>query len=152
MWLCTRKEVWAKYPFDSKTFPGFHFYDVDFCATIFPFYRICVALEIGVTHFSMGSYNDAWMTYADIFYRKHARQLPLGVAPISAREVENLEYGLTQGFVQQIVERRLPAKLGLRYLVNCIRLKPLARHTAWLCGLYAKAVWQHGWDGRPAKR
>nr|GFC36684.1 hypothetical protein [Tanacetum cinerariifolium] len=110
------------------------------------------ALEIGVTHYSMGSYNNSWIEYADVFYRKHARQLPLGIVPLSTRDAENIEYGLTQGFVQQIVERKLPAKMGLRYLLNCFRMKPLARHTVWLCGLYAKFVWQNGWAGSPTQR
>lgn len=148
MWLCTRKEVWQKYPFDSKNFPGFHFYDVDFCANIFPFYRICVVLEVGVTHYSLGSYNDSWTEYVDVFYRKHAHHLPLGTVPLSARAAATLEYSITESFVQRIVERKLPGRLGLRYLVRCLRLMPLARHTIWLCGLYAKYLWQHGWAGK----
>ncbi|AMR27098.1 hypothetical protein A0257_08230 [Hymenobacter psoromatis] len=145
MWMCTRKEVWQKHPFDSKIFPGFHFYDVDFCANIFPFYRVCVTLEIGVTHYSMGSYNDSWTEFADVFYRKHNWHLPLGVAPISSHNEQNLEYSLTETFVQRIVEQKLPARMALRYLLRCLRLKPLARHTAWLCWLYASYYWQHGW-------
>ncbi|RYE14381.1 MAG: glycosyltransferase, partial [Sphingobacteriaceae bacterium] len=31
LWMCSRKEVWQKYPFDSRTFTEFHFYDVDYC-------------------------------------------------------------------------------------------------------------------------
>lgn len=147
MWISTRKEVWRKHPFDSQTFSGFHFYDVDFCTNIFPFYRICVALEIGVTHYSLGSYNDSWTEFADIFYRKHTRKLPLGRVPISARDAANLEYSLTESFVQRIIERKLPARMGLRYLVRCLRMKPLARHTIWLCNLYVKYLWQHGWGG-----
>lgn len=152
MWICTRKEVWQKHPFDSRTFTGFHFYDVDFCANIFPFYRICVALEVGVTHFSLGSYNDSWTEFADVFYRKHVHKLPFGLVAITARDAANLEYSLTESFVQRIVEQKLPARTALRYLVRCLRLKPLARHTVWLYGLYAKYLWQHGWARATVKR
>ena len=142
MWICTRKEVWRQYPFDSQTFPGFHFYDVDFCANILPSYRVCVVLEVGITHYSVGNYNTSWTEFADIFYRKHEHRLPLGVVPISAVAAANLEYSLTETFVQYIMERKLPARMALRYVVRCLCLKPLARHTVWVCSLYARYVWR----------
>lgn len=143
LWICARKNVWKKYPFDEKTFPGFHFYDVDFCANMFHEYRVCVALEIGVTHFSLGNYNDLWFTYADIFYRKHTHQLPLGIPQLSARDTHLQEYNLTKAFLQAIFARKLSAKMGYKYLVKCIKLEPFNRHTLWLVRQYAKLVWQN---------
>jgi hypothetical protein len=145
MWICARKEVWQKHPFDSKTFSGFHFYDVDFCANLFPFYRVCVVPEIGVTHYSLGSYNVSWTEFADLFYRKHVQRLPLGLPAVNVRDACNIEYSLTESFVQRIMEGHLPARLALRYLARCLRLKPLTRHTAWLCGKYTLYIWRYGW-------
>ena len=144
MWICVRKEVWQKHPFDSSTFPGFHFYDVDFCANLFPHYRICVTPEIAVTHYSTGTYNAAWTEFADRFYRKHAPRLPLGVPPISIRDEQNLEYSLTESFVQRIIQERLPGRLALRHFGRCLRLKLLARHTVWLGWQLIRYVSRYG--------
>lgn len=143
LWMCTRKEIWAKYPFDSKVFPGFHFYDVDFCANIFPQCRICVAMEIGITHFSMGNYNNSWFRYADVFYRKHLYQLPLGSLVISTRDRRRQEYALSREFLFQIIARKLPAKIGRLYLANCIKSQPFNKHTLWLTWHYAKFAWRN---------
>lgn len=143
LWMCTRKEIWSRHPFDSKTFPGFHFYDVDFCANIFPQYRICVTMEIGITHFSMGSYNDSWFMYADAFYRKHIHQLPLGSPAISDRDSKQQEYALSREFLCQVITRKLPAKIGRLYLANCIKSRPFNKHTIWLTLHYAKFVWRN---------
>ena len=142
LWMCVRRDVWKKYPFDEQTFPGFHFYDVDFCATVFQEYRVCVTLEICVTHFSRGNYNDAWFIAADQFYRKHVGALPLGAAQVSRHELRRREYYLCKRFLQQLIERRLPASMGYKYLVCCISLQPFDRDTLWLVRHYAGLVWQ----------
>ncbi|MEJ7663695.1 MAG: glycosyltransferase [Hymenobacter sp.] len=58
VWMCCRKAVWQDSPFDATVFPGFHFYDVDFCTRIFPTHQICVTTAVLIEHFSRGSYTE----------------------------------------------------------------------------------------------
>lgn len=144
LWLCTRKEVWEKHPFDEQTFSDFHFYDVDFCASLHPRYRVCVTFEIDITHYSRGSYNDSWMMSADRFYQKHVSQLPLGLSAVSSEEAQTLEHDICKSFLLQIIDRKLPARLGYKYLAACVRIRPFSRDTLWLVRHYAKFSWQNG--------
>ncbi|TVT38264.1 hypothetical protein FNT36_18875 [Hymenobacter setariae] len=143
LWICARKEVWARFPFDEKVFPGFHFYDVDFCATISQEYRICVSLEISVTHFSLGSYNDSWLTYADVFYRKHLNRLPIGQVQLSNREACVQEYEACKTFLLQLIDKNMAVGIGYLYLSRCIKMKPFSRDTIWLARYYARYIWQN---------
>lgn len=138
LWICTRKEVWEKHFFDEQTFPEFHFYDVDFCANLHPHYRVCVTFEVNITHFSRGSYNDSWMLSADRFYQKHVGQLPLGAAQISRQELHDREHDICKNFLLRIIERRLPARIGYKYLATCVRVRPFSRDTFWLVRHYIK--------------
>ena len=142
LWLCTRKEVWQKYPFDSKNFPGFHFYDVDFCATIIREYRICVTVEITVAHFSLGSYNDSWFTYADVFYQKHRKYLPLGELALSPLKNQQKEYEACKIFMLQLIDKKFNPKTIYKYFLRCVLAKPFSRDTFWLARYYLKFAWR----------
>lgn len=136
LWICTRKEVWAQYPFDAESFPDFHFYDVDFCANLHNQYRVCVTFDVNITHFSQGNFNDSWFMNADRFYRKHAAHLPIGSPIATEQESRAQTYDVCKGFTLEIVKRKLPASWGYKYLVSCIRIHPFSRDTLWLVRHY----------------
>ncbi|WP_375416583.1 glycosyltransferase [uncultured Hymenobacter sp.] len=149
LWLCTRKQVWAQFPFDAHTFPDFHFYDVDFCASVLARYRVCVTFRVDITHFSRGNFNDSWYVNADRFYRKHAHRLPLGTVAVSGPAGRERDYLGCLGFVLEIMKRQLPPRLGYPYLARCLALKPFSRDTLWLLRQYAKFAGRTR-SGRPA--
>ncbi|RYE16236.1 MAG: hypothetical protein EOP45_17845 [Sphingobacteriaceae bacterium] len=143
LWICTRKSVWERHPFDEKTFPDFHFYDVDFCANMFREYRICVTMEVDIVHYSLGNYNDSWYLYADTFYRKHTHHLPLGIPQLSTAEEKKHEYSWSIYFIHAIIDRELPVKLGYKYVLNCLKIAPFKKDTLWLAQYYAKFAWRN---------
>ena len=143
LWICVRKNVWKEYPFDEKTFDGFHFYDVDFCANMFRKYRICVTMEVVIAHHSRGSYNDDWYVYANAFYRKHMHHLPIGTPQLRPDEIVKQEYFWLKIFIHAIVSRKLPVRVGFSYLLRCIKIAPFKRDGLWLVRYYLKFVWQN---------
>lgn len=140
LWICARKNVWQEYPFDEKTFDGFHFYDVDFCANMFHKYRACVTMEVVIAHSSRGNFNDDWYIYADAFYRKHAHHLPLGTPQLNLLEEKRLEYDWSKYFIHAVLTRKLPIAIGYKYLERCISLAPFRKDTLWLIRYYAKSA------------
>lgn len=142
LWLCVRKNVWQEYPFDEKTFDGFHFYDVDFCANMFHKYRVCVTMDVTIAHSSRGNFNNAWYIYANAFYRKHRHHLPLGTPQLKPKELLKQEYDWSKYFIHAIVSRKLPAQMGYSYMLKCIKIAPFSRDTFWLIRYYIKFVWQ----------
>jgi GT2 family glycosyltransferase len=73
---CHRKVVEAT-PFDERTFPGFHHYDLDFTYRAFlGGFELAVCCDLDLIHFSGGTWGDDWRASAERFLAKHAATLP----------------------------------------------------------------------------
>jgi hypothetical protein len=91
-WFCSRKDVFKEVSFDTDTYHGFHFYDMDISMQIHQQgYRIYIVTDITVAHHSTGSQNKQWIESAYIFYNKWKNQLPISVASdLKIRTFNNL--------------------------------------------------------------
>jgi glycosyltransferase involved in cell wall biosynthesis len=139
MWLCSRKEVWQRYPFDATTFTDFHFYDVDYCTEIYQHgLRVCVTFDVLLEHHSRGSVNTAWLHNALKYEHKRRGQLPFGPAKVSSIQGRRLEIKALQEFIGRLLRAGFPKRQTLAYLQRCLVLDPLNRDTLWLL----KQWWQ----------
>jgi hypothetical protein len=111
VWLCSRREVWQQYPFDEQAFPGFHFYDIDYCTAIASQYRICVTFEVLLEHFSKGSVNEQWLLAALDYQRKWAKSLPFGPVALTQPIVAAIEKRALTEFINRLLDSTLPTKL-----------------------------------------
>lgn len=139
LWLCCRKAVWQAFPFDAVAFPGFHFYDVDFCTRIFPTLKICVTVAILIEHFSYGSYTKPWYDTAVAYYDKRRAYLPFSSIQVPAAAQRQLRLQAFQRFISGYIDNGLTMGRGLRLLAECLALAPLNRDSLWLLKKYAKA-------------
>jgi len=81
-WFCSRKDVFKKVSFDSESYSGFHFYDMDISMQVHTSgYKIWVVSDILIEHFSEGSQNKQWIDSAYIFYHKWKAKLPVNINP-----------------------------------------------------------------------
>lgn len=136
LWLCCRKNVWDEVRFDSIAFPGFHFYDVDFCTRVFPRYKVCVTLDILIEHFSYGSYTKPWYENALNFYESRKQYLPFGPANVSAVEERRLRLMAIQHFIRGYIDHGLPLSQAVRFITKCLFIEPLNKDTHWLVKKY----------------
>ncbi|UYZ61369.1 glycosyltransferase family protein [Hymenobacter weizhouensis] len=137
LWMCSRKEVWQQYPFDSQTFTEFHFYDIDYCTEIFLHgLRVCVTFEVLIEHHSRGSVNKSWVRNALKYQEKRRRQLPFGVVKPTQAQHNYMELRALQEFTGRLIRERFPAQIVLQYLARCLRYQPLNRDTLWLAKLW----------------
>lgn len=137
LWMCSRKEVWQKHPFDAQTFQEFHFYDVDYCTEIFKHgYRICVTFDLLIEHHSRGSVNNSWLHNALKYQEKRRGQLPFGVVQPTLEQQKTIELGALQEFTGRLIRAKFPARVVLAYLRRCLRLSPFNRDTLWLTKLW----------------
>ncbi|HEX8348511.1 MAG TPA: glycosyltransferase, partial [Hymenobacter sp.] len=111
VWLCSRREVWLKYQFDEQTFPGFHFYDIDYCTAIASQYRICITFEVLLEHFSKGSVNEQWLLAALDYQKKWAAQLPFGPATLSQPTVAAIEKRALTEYVNRLLKSTVSTAL-----------------------------------------
>lgn len=140
LWMCSRKEIWQKYPFDAQTFKEFHFYDIDYCTEVFRNgYRICVTFDLLIEHHSRGSVNTSWLHNAILYQRKRQGQLPFGVVyPPQAKRTQ-IELKALQEFTARIIRAGFPTSLVFSYLGRCLRLDPFNRDSLWLVKLWLRS-------------
>lgn len=133
LWLCSRREVWAAHPFDAATFSGFHFYDVDYCTSIYFKFRICVTYDIMIEHFSTGSINQMWVLNCLKYHTKWQRQLPFGVVRVAPLEEALLEADAIYHFIDLLIWHKMPARLIYRWLGEAVRRAGLQRRALGVC-------------------
>lgn len=132
LWMCARRSVWKEFRFDNHTFPGFHFYDVDFCTRVFTKYRVCVTFEILIEHFSRGSFDNNWYKNALHYYRKRRDYLPFGVMDIPENESQMLSIKALKDFTNEFIDRGISFKDSLYLVQECIVRSKFNRHSWWL--------------------
>ncbi len=73
VFIAVQRHVWEKLRFDEDTFDSFHLYDADFTYRAAKAgYRVGVALDLLLIHFSTGTYDARWQKYNMRFLAKHA--------------------------------------------------------------------------------
>jgi hypothetical protein len=87
LWFCTRREIALKYPFDSKLLIGFHGYDLDFCLSVFPHYKIVVTYDVLMKHASEGNFDKKWLDEMLKLHKKWSHALPLTTSDLTDGEI-----------------------------------------------------------------
>jgi len=132
LWLCCRKTVWQEFQFDHVTFPGFHFYDVDFCTRVFTKYRNCVTFDILIEHFSHGSFDKVWYANALHYYQQRRHLLPFGVEDMSASEASQLSLSVLHQFTSTYIDHHISLKGAMFLVRECLKRAPFNRNSLWL--------------------
>ncbi|HMO61642.1 MAG TPA: glycosyltransferase [Ferruginibacter sp.] len=79
--MCCHKKLWQQYPFDEQRYTGFHFYDMDFSATLHQHgYTNYVTNAVLIEHLSAGRLSREWAEAAIVFHKKWKKQLPMFAA------------------------------------------------------------------------
>lgn len=104
VFVASRRCVWEAVRFDEKSFDGFHLYDIDFTwRAHLAGFRLAVALDLLVIHFSTGRYDMQWQRFNVRFLQKFPqlsnqpspfRNASLHVKLKDLTEVERLHCGL----------------------------------------------------------
>lgn len=140
VWICTRRSVWEQVRFDEQAFPGFHFYDVDFCTRAFRLCRICVTFDVLIKHFSRGSFNDVWYATALQYYRKRRAYLPFGTPPAPAEAMATLSLNTLRQFTSDYIDRRISYADSLFLVWESINRSRFKRESWWLARKLAQSL------------
>ncbi len=122
VWMCTRRDVYATFQFDEKTFTGFHGYDIDYSLQVGQQYKIAVIFDIIVHHFSEGKYSKTWMENTILVSTKWREQLPRSVRQLSKQEFIRQHWTSQRVFILYLIEFKYPLSatilLYLKYSAN----------------------------------
>ena len=131
LFMATRKPVWQEHRFDAVTFNGFHFYDVDWSASISKHFRV-VVVDIVIEHLSGGNTNRAWLDSAIAFQKKWKHRLPYYTGSLSMVDQAKSEV--------LAVARMIKYCRNETYPIAWILWPSLSIHRP-----YSAVVWIFGW-------
>ncbi|MDF2431617.1 MAG: hypothetical protein JWP44_1248 [Mucilaginibacter sp.] len=84
VWFCTRKSLFNKISFDTTSFNGFHFYDVDISIQIHQLgYKLFSVFDVLIRHHTSAKMDKSWSENAMIFNKKWASVLPISCIKLS---------------------------------------------------------------------
>jgi GT2 family glycosyltransferase len=93
LWFCIRKNLYPTISFDTKTFKGFHCYDMDISLQILKLkYQIQVIQDMELYHKSQGSTNDAFYFNCVLLYKKWRNSLPVSIDINDKEKTENIRF------------------------------------------------------------
>jgi len=98
LFQCVRKSIWEEIKYDEDSFPGFHFYDVDFSFAVAEKYNNYVLLNFDVFHDSHGSRNLEYVQNMFIFQNKWKSKLPESINNVLERGKNNTGKELREAF------------------------------------------------------
>lgn len=125
VWFCIRKELFKIISFDEKTYPGFHFYDIDICLqvlTSFHSVKVAVVYDVLIEHLSQGTLNKDWVLALIAFNQKWLEKKPIFstqdkrcISNVYQYEINNLLYfsnrmrdvGFSDDDIKQIIKKYL---------------------------------------------
>lgn len=103
LWFCTRREIALRFPFDSKLLTGFHGYDLDFCLSVFPHYKVMVTYDVLMRHASEGNFNSKWLDQILKLHTKWSYALPLTTSQMTEQDIYFTEKRSFKKLVEQMI-------------------------------------------------
>lgn len=76
VFMAVKRQLFEIISFDSMTFNGQHFFDLDFCMQARHTNRIIVTTDIVVKKRSQTIFDKSWHSYGELFLNKWANELP----------------------------------------------------------------------------
>lgn len=104
-WMCTRKEIALKYPFDETLLTGFHAYDIDFSMAIGQAHDVAVTYEILLRHFSEGSFSGEWESETLKIHEKWSARLPVNTDDLPVKSLLRYERRAFKAYHQRQLDR-----------------------------------------------
>ena len=113
LWFCIKRECFDKIAFDTKTFSGFHFYDIDISTQlIVSGYTILALPNVLIKHYSGGFTNTSWLKNSFLYAKKWSEHLPISCREINSTLSYNIECSALYSSFRRIILSKLFYLLG----------------------------------------
>ncbi|RZK26097.1 MAG: hypothetical protein EOO43_03785 [Flavobacterium sp.] len=122
-----RKKVFLQHMWNQELLKGFHLYDLDICLKVRENYKLVVANNISITHFSEGNFGLDWLKASEQYHQINNGLLPVSVNKLSENEVNKLDYFGLYAFIDKLKQLRQPEIKKIKYIIKAILLFPFKR-------------------------
>lgn len=141
VFLCTRKDVFAKFRFDEQTYKGFHGYDIDYSLQVNTQYQVFVIFDLVLQHFSEGTPDRKWVNSASALSDKWKEQLPICIYNLTKEEAILYHWKSLQVFLQKLFELKYPLSHILKNYLKYSFTKYFKFRRFFSMGKYVFLMW-----------
>ena len=127
VFIAIKKEVFESIQFDEITFKGFHGYDYDFCLNARHKFKLCVAKNIPIIHFSEGRNDKLWFETQILISNKWKDKLPAFIDDLKNIDHEKVKFLAYKQCIYKMVTFRF---INLGILIKHFRINLL--YYTWL--------------------
>lgn len=107
LWLCIRRDLFPSIAFDTATFSGFHFYDLDISLQVWQAgKKLRVVHDIVVEHVAHSRHDRTWIENCFKFYSKWGHLLPIGTVEYDQPMLARIEFDNLRVFLNILKENR----------------------------------------------
>ena len=103
-WMCTKKSIAVKFPFDENLLKNFHGYDLDFSLAVNQEYEVAVTYEILLKHFSDGNFGKNWMDDTLKVHEKWSWMLPINTDGLEEKTLKRYERRAFKKFFNRMLD------------------------------------------------
>lgn len=123
IFICIKKELFDVIKFDTITYDGFHFYDIDICLQISKMQKHLYCIyDISIEHFSQGNVNQNWIENAFKTNKKWKKQLPLSKIKLNWSQKFEIEIRTLKEFIEILISNGYSKKksyiIGLQKILS----------------------------------
>jgi hypothetical protein len=126
VFLCSRKQIIKKHPFDQETFKRFHCYDIDISLNIGRYYKVAVTYDVLLEHLSEGRFEREWADATMALHKKWRNELPVNKAGFSKSDIIYSEKNSFRNLLPQLIEQGYSLK-QLLIILDLSKLWELSR-------------------------
>ncbi len=104
VFMCTRKDIFSAFRFDEITFTAFHGYDIDYSLQVGTKYKVVVAFDILLHHFSEGSFNREWLHFSRLLSDKWSKTLPVSARVLPRERFVHQHWTAMRVYLWRMIE------------------------------------------------
>lgn len=107
LWICIRKSLFPKIQFDSTTFKGYHFYDVDISLQIIQNGQKMLSIyDVLIEHHSIGDVNQHWIKESRLLSQKWKKKLPISCLKLTIAKQNQAEFKTLSDYTRILIDNK----------------------------------------------
>lgn len=117
VFLCSRKSIILKIPFDQGLLKGFHLYDLDISYRISRFYKVAVSFEIDLVHYTEGGdFGDKWIEDTLRWHDRYKEHFPVFCENKNEVAVRSVEYRVRRFYLKRLKIEKISFKNKVQWI------------------------------------
>ena len=134
--IAGRKCIFDLYRWNTNILKGFHIYDLDISMRVGVRYKIVIANNIKITHYSEGDFDINWLKESEKFHNDFRKLFPINKLNISKNICRELDYFAFHTYITQLITLQRSWSTVIKNLITAFTSYPIRKKNFSLLKLF----------------